>query len=415
MPNLIPRRFPDLLATPPGRRAAFALLYLSEGAPMGFIWWALPTLLTRQGVDLASITLITSTATLPWVFKFLVGPLVDASTQRRAGLRPWILGCQVMMGLALLPLAGLDWAAQTTWLLILLVAHAIAAATQDVAIDTLAMRSVPELELGPVNGWMQAGMLLGRAGVAGGALLLYDRLGQSALVFALIGIICVPMLLVALAIREPAPAHHSASSNSRDWLRALLALPMLIGLWITLTASAGFEFLGVAAGPLLTELGATSSNIALFFAVVAPAGLGLGALFGGWCGRRIGLRRTTLLAILVVGALSTGLGLALSRVSLDAAGWLAVIGTVYAAVGVLTAASYALFMRLARGRYAATRFSALMAGTNACEAWAAFAGGRLQAALGYGAALPMLAAASLLALPALLLVSPRGSADDEQA
>ena len=382
---------------------------------MGFIWWALPTLLAREGLDLASITLITSTATLPWVVKFLAGPVIDSATQRGTGLRTWILACQVLMGVALLPLAGLDWANETQWLLALLVAHAIAAATQDVAIDTLAIRTVPVEELGPINGWMQAGMLLGRAGVAGGALLLYDQLGQSALVFGLVGIIWLPMILVAAATREPVTTNAAEPQTARAWLRALFALPMLIGLWIALTASAGFEFLGGRRGPLQTELGAGAPAVALFFAAVAPAALGLGALFGGWGARVLGLRRTTLLAILIVAALSAGFGTVLFRWSIGTAGWLAMIGTVYAAAGALTAASYALFMRLARGRYAATRFSALMAGTNACEAWAAFAGGRLQVTLGYGPALAILAAASLVALPALLLVSPGGSANDEEA
>ena len=32
-----------------GRLALFTLLYASEGAPIGFIWWSLPTLLRERG------------------------------------------------------------------------------------------------------------------------------------------------------------------------------------------------------------------------------------------------------------------------------------------------------------------------------------------------------------------------------
>jgi hypothetical protein len=48
-----------------------------------------------------------------------------------------------------------------------------------------------------------------------------------------------------------------------------------------------------------------------------------------------------------------------------------------------------------------------MAGTNACEAWAALAGGRLQSMVGYPGALLGLAAASLLALPAVSILAKR--------
>jgi hypothetical protein len=52
---------------------------------------------------------------------------------------------------------------------------------------------------------------------------------------------------------------------------------------------------------------------------------------------------------------------------------------VYFAIGALTASCYALFMTLSRGEFSATRFSLLMAMTNACEAWAGFVGGRFAA------------------------------------
>jgi hypothetical protein len=54
---------------------------------------------------------------------------------------------------------------------------------------------------------------------------------------------------------------------------------------------------------------------------------------------------------------------------------------------------------------AATRLSLFMSATNGCEAWVAFAGGRLAGPLGYNGAMLVLVAASVLALPILLLAS----------
>jgi len=68
----------DLLATPLGRRVLFTLLYLSEGAPIGFIWWAMPTRLRAAGVSVEEITWLTAILVLPWTFKWLWAPVIDA-------------------------------------------------------------------------------------------------------------------------------------------------------------------------------------------------------------------------------------------------------------------------------------------------------------------------------------------------
>ena len=152
--------------------ALFAVLYAAEGAPIGFIWWALPTVLRTADVPIARITDLTAIVLLPWVFKFLWAPLVDALRAPWFGFRAWIMTAQVTMGLALLPLLWLDPVGDFDRWRLLLLLHAFAAATQDVAVDALAINSVPAAERGRLNGAMQAGMLTGpksvrRRGAAG--------------------------------------------------------------------------------------------------------------------------------------------------------------------------------------------------------------------------------------------------------
>ena len=67
----------NFLATPVGRRILFAACYLSEGAPIGFLWLALPTRLRVSGVPIEQITWLTAVLVLPWTFKFVWAPLVD--------------------------------------------------------------------------------------------------------------------------------------------------------------------------------------------------------------------------------------------------------------------------------------------------------------------------------------------------
>jgi MFS family permease len=394
-----------LLETPAGRRWFFAILYATEGAPMGFIWWALPTLLARAGVAVPAITTMTAAATLPWVLKFLAGPLVDASLMRGVRLRTWILTSQSAMVVSLAALAFVDWPNELTLLTVLLVAHAVCAATQDVAIDTLAIRVVPAGELGGINGWMQAGMLTGRALVAAGTVALAGTLGPAAPIIGVSLVVALPMLLVARVKTEPeVPA--SAIPPLRSWLAALSGRNALLAIGIALTAGAGFEFLSVVIGPMLVQAGATDGQVSTFFGVMAPVGLVAGALFSGWVTDRVAPLRGTALGIGAIAVLVGALGVAMATGQGPAADALLVaISVIYVAIGFFTAASYALFMRLAGGELAATRFAVFMAMTNGCEAWAGFAGGRLQGEIGYGLTLLLLIGISLVALPLLWRLS----------
>ncbi len=175
----------SLLHQRQGRIAVFTLLYLSEGAPIGFIWWALPTMLRTAGVAVPKITALTAMLVLPWVFKFLWAPLVDAMRTPRWGFRAWIISAQLAMGATLLPLIWLDPTGHFQLWGVLLLLHAFSAATQDVAIDAMAINLVPEHQRGTLNGCMQAGMLVGRSLFGGGALLVAAAGGIAWVIVAL--------------------------------------------------------------------------------------------------------------------------------------------------------------------------------------------------------------------------------------
>ncbi len=367
---------------------------------MGFIWWALPTMLARQGVALAEITLLTSTATLPWVLKFLAGPVIDAGLARGLSLRRWILACQCAMVISLAPLAFIDWGGGFAVLTTLLVGHAVFAAAQDVGIDTLAIRSVPTGDLGRINGWMQGGMLAGRAAVASGALLLGAVAGQAAVIGALVVIIALPMILLLVSVHDPARAPVPLA-GSRQWLAILAGRAGLLGLAVALTAGAGFEFLSVAVGPLLVEQGVADGPISLFFGLLAPGGLIAGAALSARFSDRIGTHRATAAGIIVIGMAVGGVAGLVAAAAPALAATVPMLAAVYVAIGFFTAASYALFMRLSQGAFSATRFALFMALTNGCEAWAGYAGGQLKVPLGYPLTLLVLVAVSLVALPLL--------------
>lgn len=380
----------------------FAWLYASEGAPIGFIWWALPTLLRTAGVAVADITALTALLVLPWTFKFLWAPLIDAGRSRRWGFRAWIVSAQLTMGLALLPLVWIDPVEGfATWRALLLL-HAFAAATQDVAIDACAIAGVPAAERGTLNGAMQAGMLTGRSVFGGGGLLLASLLGTSWVLGALIVWVWLSIPALAL-VRDPAVLDPPKSSGGdfAGHLRAALARPVTWwGIAFALLSAAAFEAAGQLAGPYLVDRGVSQRAIGLFFGIAVIVATVSGGLAGGRLSDRWGRRRSVALFLVAFVACVAGLGMA------DLAGArpaviLSLLAAMYLAVGLFTAASYALFMDLSDPRIGGTQFSAFMSATNACESWSAWAGGRLTAGAGYPSAFLVMSAASLLALPLL--------------
>ena len=401
----------NLLSTPARRRFLFAALYFAEGAPIGFIWWALPTRLRLAGVSVEQIGWLLGVVVLPWSLKFLWAPAIDTLRGTRWTLRRWIMASQTLMIVTLFPLGRLSVGDDFHWLAICLICHAVAAATQDVAIDALCITTVAPEERGAVNGWMQAGMLLGRSLFGGGALLLGAKLGEQFVWIAMIGAIGLVLCLLAL-VPEPAAAQRASSGHLRQFARALSDMfrqrNTWVGLAFALTGAAVFEATGAIAGPLLVDRGSTQELNGYFLALPAVATMIAGSLWGGRLSDRLG--RVPLVAAATVFIVVVGSLVALVDNSLAGprrlVGLLALLQLMYGGIGLFSAASYALFMDISSPRLAATQFSTFMGATNGCEAWSAVAAGTLIAAYSYSTALLVMGSVSLLSLgllPALRL------------
>ena len=387
----------------------FTLLYAAEGAPIGFIWWTLPALLRAEGLPLEQITGLTAVLLLPWIFKFAWAPLVDALRFRWWGFRAWIVTAQALMGLSLIPLVWLHPAEHfDTWRLLLLV-HAFSAATQDVAIDALAINSVPPGERGFLNGCMQAGMLTGRSVFGGGALFAAAWLGRDWMIAMLVAWIWMS-LPAALFLKEPA-AREPVAARARELRHVLASIArsktMWMGLAFALTSAAAFEATGQLAGPFLIDRGVPASTIGLFFGVFVVGAMLAGGLIGGRLSDRWGRLRSV--AVFLAGFVAVIVAIAAA----DLGGGrhpvvlMALLAAMYFFIGLFTAASYALFMDLTDPRLAGTQFSTFMAATNGCESWSALAGGRIAGSAGYPAAFLVMSAVSLLSLGLLGALRPR--------
>lgn len=386
------------------RIALFTLLYFSEGAPIGFIWWALPTLLRTQEAPVEKITGLTSILVLPWVFKFLWSPLVDTLRAPRWGFRAWIIGAQLLMGASLVPLIRFDPVEHFQLWRALLLFHAFSAATQDVAIDALAINVTPERQRGSLNGSMQAGMLLGRSLFGGVALLAAATLGWRWIFIGLI--ICIWSSSVALLFaREPESSSEKRSLKdfSEHLQVALRRRATWLGLAFALISAAAFEATGALAGPYLIDRGVSDATIGFFFAAPVVAATIIGGLAGGRLADRWGRIKTVGIFLLGFTLMIVLLGLA-DLNAMEQASQTTLLGLLtgmYFFIGLFTAASYALFMDLTDPKLGATQFSAFMAATNGCESWSGWAGGQIVARAGYGVSFITMSGVSLLGLIAL--------------
>jgi MFS transporter, PAT family, beta-lactamase induction signal transducer AmpG len=398
----------NLTATPRGRRVLFTAYYALEGAPIGFLWWALPSIAASEGVGSERIGVLLGWLVLPWALKWLWAPFVDAWQGPHFGLRGWIVAAQAAMAASLLPLVGGASVLGSDLLLVCLGLHAVAASTQDAAIDALVIHTTEPLERARLAAWMQVGMLGGRSLLGGGALLMLGTIGSAGVVGTLLTVV-IAGLGLALLYRSPPPIDNAPPPAVASTLRAVLSRRRTwLGVLFGATAGAGFEAVGAFAGPLLTERSGDTELAGSFFLAPAVIAMALGGLAAGRLADRAGARQATRVASLLLALCLLALSLAIARASMTVV--LAALTAVYAAIGAFTATSYALFMGWTEPRFASTQYSAFMGATNLCEAWAAFvAGALLIPALGYAGAFALLALVGLLG--ALAILGTRGRTD----
>lgn len=366
------------------------------------MWWAMPTLLRAEGVAIGQITALTAALVLPWTLKFLWAPLIDAWRGPQWGFRHWAGAAQIGMGLALVPLLFIDPAEAFGWWFAMLMTHAFCAATQDVAIDAMAIQAVEEHERGKLTAAMQIGMLAGRSVFGGGAIVIASHAGWPGLFGTLVLAVWGSLFVLWRMEEEPNAGNEVGSASNRRpfWktLRAGFTLRTTwLGIGFALVAGAGFEACGALAGPLLIDLKVPADATGWFFAGPVVIAMALGGWWGGrWVdqGPRVARLRWALvamtlavvmLAVALIGGVSGGVVMGL-------------LCAVYLGIGCFTAASYAYFMDLTDPKLGATQFSTFMAATNGCEAWAVWVAGRLVTRIDYGPGFLVMAAAGLLGL-----------------
>ncbi|MEJ2379399.1 MAG: MFS transporter [Pseudolabrys sp.] len=149
------------------------LLGFSSGLPLALCSSTLAVWLTERNVDIATIGLF-SLVGLPYTFKFIWAPLIDALDvpylSRRFGRRRgWLVFTQLLLMAAIVALGLSDPDESLTVIVIAALVLATVSASQDIVIDAFRVESLPENEQAAgMAGYVAAyriGMLVSGAGV----------------------------------------------------------------------------------------------------------------------------------------------------------------------------------------------------------------------------------------------------------
>lgn len=303
--------FPDLLATKAGRLTAFCLLYVTEGIPLGFTATAIATQMRRQGLGPVAIGAFVGSLYLPWAFKWLAGPFVDTFSSDRFGRRRlWILMMQVGMMATLAAAMPVNFATEVGLFTAIILVHNAFGATQDVAIDALAVGVLPEHERGLANGFMFAGASAGQAIGGSGVLFLTEFFPFTSTYIFVIGAILLVTLFVVLPLKEPAGPPRPASDVGplatvlrelatfvREAWRAFTgSRAALVGVLVSLLPAGAYALSLALQSNLAVELGLTDHQIAQLN-LMSTVAFAFACVAGGWLSDRYGRRRTLALFI----------------------------------------------------------------------------------------------------------------------
>jgi PAT family beta-lactamase induction signal transducer AmpG len=441
-------RLPNLLATHRGRLAAFFLLYVTEGIPLGFAATAVATQLRRQDVGPAEIGAFVGSFYLPWAFKWAFGPFIDVFASERLGRRRgWIIVTQVLMATTLMSTVLLDLPAQLALFTLILLVHNTFGAMQDVAIDALACSTLAEHERGLANGLMFAGASIGQAVGGSGVLFISAYTGFQPTFFFVAAAILAVTLFVVLPMREPATAPRAVQQGvSRlraagremrgfavESFRSFLGTRgAFVGLAFALLPS-GAMCLGLALqSNLAVELGLNDDQVAwlnLWSSVISAAFMVAGGMLSDRWGRRRTLAVYIALMSLPVLYLMNVLqqhgwimpvsqndpGRAVPAAALVTALWIATLAY-SVAQGLMYGTRSAIFMDVTNPRVAATQFTAYMALLNLNIAYSATWQGIAIESLGYPQTMLIDAIIGLACLALLpWMKSVRGNEPDGRA
>jgi len=274
----------------------FVPLYMSQFLAIGFLFTALTAISRERGNDLEDVGVIFVLG-MVWAVKFLWAPLVDRFGSRRIGhYRSWLVVTQPLAAVAVLALIPFDVVNDLWIILALLAVVAIVSATQDVATDALAVRTISGRNRGGINGLQVGAGFVGDIIGGGLVLVVYDIWGWTPAILTLAVFTALPILSV-LRYREPALVEVTATPAPRPSMASLFRQRGAARWAFVLTPLLALGMPGAYGlmGSILVDSGVSLSAIGLLTNVLGGA-IGCGAaIVAGLLINRLGRKRSLVL------------------------------------------------------------------------------------------------------------------------
>jgi len=391
-------------------RGPLAALFLgmSSGFPFAMIGATLTTRLAEDGLSKSTVTAFGLTL-LVYNLKVLWSPLVERMQLPVLGglgqRRSWLVLSALGVMAAVVWLGALDPTADLELVALAAVTVAFWGATYDIVIDAYRTELLDAGTLGAGAGMSQYGWRLGAFFAGSLALLLADGFGW-AVGYSVAALFALPAAITGIVIGEP-PVHRAPPAHKgfrlavidpiADFLRREGAVIILLFIIIH---KLGDTLANLTVRLLLNDLGFTKPEIAAYDSGVGLAFNLIGVFVGGILYQRLGLARTMLLSLILMGV---------SNLSFA---WLAIAGKSTAILaftfafenlssGIGGVALVAYISALTNLNFTATQFALLSAAASILgRAVSSLGGGKLIEHMGY---VDFYLLTTVAALPGILL------------
>lgn len=284
----------------PLRYFSFFLFYFAQGLPSGLVNVGLAIWVAANGGSSADVASIIAVAYLPWSFKFLIAFFVDRYAYLPMGRRrAWLILAQVLMSAGFITAAVLAPGPQDINVLLIVTFLVMAGgATQDVAVDGMAVDILPEKEQGTASAWMFGGQATGSAlsGAASAAGLQY--LGSATTFMLYIPVLLVPTIFAIFLRERPGERRFPWSKGDVSPINRVLVVEN----W---GAIFKITFLSLIRGPSLIFV-AAQSLMRTAAGMTAPMWPLLATGFLGWDETRYGNTTSTLDLVTAVAGIGVG-------------------------------------------------------------------------------------------------------------
>lgn len=274
-------------------------LYLSQGLPFGYQATALPVYLRQNGISLTLIGFSTILAA-PWFLKVFWAPAVDTLWNRRLGRRrSWIIPLQIILFFAVTAASytstmGIKFLAVNIFIMNLV------AATQDIAVDGLAVDILGESELGYGNAAQVVGYKSGMI-ISGGLMVWLSQFFTWETLFNLMAVITLVPLILVFFYNEVSQGNSKVNRVSmKDVLRIVSESFGLSSFRWLIFFIAFYKFgeimIDVMYKPFLIDSGIKGSDIGLWVGTYGMAASIAGSAAGGMLASKLSVYRSLLIA-----------------------------------------------------------------------------------------------------------------------